>query len=125
MMTQRRTKSRALAPVLAGALALGLAGAGLAHAATGGEANHEDAADAAVIAGARISLGQAIGLAERQTGGRAFDAGGDNENGTARISVEVATAQGMRTVLIDPRTGAVTATRAGGEAGDGDGEHAD
>lgn len=82
-----------------------------------------DRSDAAIMQAAKISLAQAVATAERQTGGRAFDAGVDNERGRARISVEVATGTGVRTLLIDPATGAIAANRAGGE--DQEGGHED
>jgi hypothetical protein len=108
-MTTHRSKARArvLPWLLAGALAVGLAG-------TARAASHEDRSDAAVMAAAKVSLGQAIGIAEHSAGGRAIGAEVDNGNGAARIAVEVASNQGVRTVLIDPQTGNVLATRVTG-----------
>ena len=114
----RRPLLRRVAPLaMAAALAAALPLAAMA-------AEHQDQSDAAVMNAAKVSLAQAIATAEQQTGGKAFDAGVDNENGTARISVQVAGSQGVRTVLIDPATGAVIASRAGGDEG-GQGEHED
>ena len=114
----RRPLLRRIAPLaVAAALAAALPLAAMA-------ADHQDQSDAAVMNAPKVSLAQAIATAEQQTGGKAFDAGVDNENGTARISVQVAGSQGVRTVLIDPATGAVTATRAGGDEG-GQSEHED
>jgi len=39
----------------------------------------------------------------------------DNENGRVTIAVEIAAKDGVRTVLIDPATGQVAATRTGGD----------
>ncbi len=75
----------------------------------------DDSNDAAALAGAKVTLTQAIATAEQQTGGRAIGAGADNENGRVAIAVEIAAKDGMRTVLIDPATGQPIANRAGGE----------
>ena len=80
-------------------------------------ADHQDQSDAAVMRSSKVTLGQAIATAEQRAGGKAFDAGVDNENGTARISVQVATDQGVRTVVIDPSNGSIMADRVGGDEG--------
>lgn len=98
-------------------LATGLAG-GTAFAATG----EGEASDAALLANARIPLGQAIATAEQQAQGRAIQAGIDRERGVTSYAVEVAGKGGIRTVLIDPQTGRVTATR---PAHEGEGAEAD
>ncbi len=104
-LSQTKARARLLPWLLVGALAIGLAGAARAD-------SSEDRSDAAVLAAAKVSLGQAIAIAERRAGGRAIGAEVDNGNGAARIAVEVASAQGVRTVLIDPQTGHVVAIRA-------------
>jgi len=108
MTTTRRFRPRIALPALAGVLVLGLASAALAK-------ENQDQSDAATMAAAKVSLSQAIATAEQHAKGKAFDAGVDNQNGKARISVEVAGSQGVQTVLIDPATGAVVGTHAGGE----------
>ena len=104
-------KARKLAPIaLAALLALG-ATAGIALA---NDRNNEGN-DAAALAGAKVTLVQAIATAEQQAGGRAVGAGVDNENGRVTIAVEIAATDGMHTVLIDPATGLVAAARTGGD----------
>ena len=73
---------------------------------------HGDLGDAQALANSKVSLTQAIATAEQQAGGKAVDAGVDNENGTVRIAVEVASNQGVETVLVDPQAGQVTGTKA-------------
>jgi hypothetical protein len=91
--------ARRLAPIALAAL--------LAVGTTGGVAlanNHNDEGnDAAALANAKVTLVQAIAT------------GVDNENGRVTIAVEVAAKGGVHTVLIDPATGLVAATRAGGD----------
>ena len=104
-------KSRRLAPIaLAALLALGATG-GIALA----NDHHNEGNDAAALANAKVTLVQAIATAELQAGGRAVGAGVDNENGRVTIAVEIAAKDGVRTVLIDPATGQVAATRTGGD----------
>lgn len=98
-------------------LATGLAG-GTALAAT----NEGDPSDASLLTGTRISLGQAITTAEQQAGGKAVQAGLDREKGVTSFVVDVAGKGGVKTVLIDPQTGQVTATR---PAHEGEGAEAD
>lgn len=88
-------------------------------------ADHQDQSEAQIMQTAKVSLAQAITTAERQTGGKAFDAGVDNENGTPRITVTVVGANGVQTVLIDPASGGVTGTRAGSDDREQGGEHED
>lgn len=94
---------------LAAVVAVGAGG--LAVAKERGEGNH----DAAALANAKVTLQQAIATAEQQSGGKAVGAGVDNENGTVRIAVEIASNQGTKTVLVDPQSGQVTATHNGGD----------
>lgn len=102
---------RRLAPVaLAALLAIGATG-GIALA----NGRSEEGNDAAALANAKVTLVQAIATAEQQVGGRAVGAGVDNEDGRVTIAVEVAAKDGVRTVLIDPATGQVASTRAGGD----------
>ncbi|MGH7156081.1 MAG: PepSY domain-containing protein, partial [Acetobacteraceae bacterium] len=97
--------------VIATMIATGAAGGGVAYAA----GHNQEAQDAQALANSKISLSQAITTAEQKTGGKAFDAGVDNNNGTARISVEVASNQGVKTVLVDPQTGQVIGINVGGD----------
>ncbi len=100
---------------LAAALAASASGAAFAE-------ERADEGDAAALANAKVSLSQAIATAEQQAGGKAVEAGVDDENGTVRIAVRVASNQGVRTVLVDPQSGQVTGTKADG---DHDGEDSD
>jgi uncharacterized membrane protein YkoI len=105
------TKKYIIPVALVALVASGAAG-GLAFAKERGDAT----SDLAAMANAKVTLQQAITTAEQQAGGKAVGAGVDNENGTVRIAVEVASAQGMKTVLVDPQNGQVTATHTGDQA---------
>jgi len=74
--------------------------------------------DAAALAGMKVTLTQAITMAEQQGGGRAIGADVSQENGAIRIAVEVAGPQGVKTVLVDAQTGQVNATRDGDQDGE-------
>ena len=69
--------------------------------------------DAAALAGAKVTLQQAIATAEQQANGRAASADFEQQRGVARIEVEVVGPQGLKTVLVDAQTGQVTAIRSG------------
>ncbi len=75
----------------------------------------QDGRDAAALAGMKITLTQAIATAEQQAGGKAVGADLSQVQGAARIAVAVAGPQGVKTVLVDGRTGQVTATQNGGQ----------
>jgi uncharacterized membrane protein YkoI len=106
-------KSRKLVPgALAATLALAAAGA------YAGSRSH-DANDVAVMANAKVTLAQAVTIAEQQAGGRALGADIRHEHGQPGIVVEVAAKDGTHKVLVDPASGKVTANTLGG--GDEDG----
>ncbi len=88
-----------------------LAGGKLAMAGGGDEAR-----EASALQGAKVSLTQAIGAAEQQTGGKAYDAGVALADGKSRIVVETNGPKGVQTVVVDAQTGAIVGTHAGGEA---------
>lgn len=111
--------TRKFAPLALAAMIGTIAVGGTAFAAENGK---EEAQDAALLANAKVSLSQAITAAEQQSGGKAIGAGIDNANGKVSITVDVANGQNVKTVLVDPQTGQVTGTQAGG---DGDTEQAD
>jgi uncharacterized membrane protein YkoI len=92
----------------AGILFLG--GAGSAHAVTGGEAQEETA-----LQETSLTLSQAIAMAEHQTGGKAFDAGVNVDDGKPRVIVETNGTQGVQTVIIDAQSGQIVSGHAGGE----------
>lgn len=98
-------------------LALGLtaiSGTGVAIASAdqgGGEAeaqgSKEDAREAQILAGARISLAQAVQAAEAQTGMKAAEAEADDEGGQAYFEVSVGQGSEEKSVLVDTQTGKV------------------
>ena len=92
----------------AGILFLG--GAGSAFAVTGGEAQEETA-----LQETSLTLSQAIAMAEHQTGGKAFDAGVNVDDGKPRVIVETNGTQGVQTVIIDAQSGQIVGGHAGGE----------
>jgi uncharacterized membrane protein YkoI len=94
---------------LAGVLILGVAGP--AFAANNGEAQEETA-----LTGTKVTLSQAISIAEHQTGGKAFDAGVGVDHGKPRIVVETNGTDGVQTVIVDAESGQIVGGHAGGEA---------
>ncbi len=104
-------KTRIIPIALAALLATGAAG-GLAFAKESGRQDN----DAAKLASAKVTLQQAIAMAEQQAGGQAVSADFQQEKGVARIEVEVAGPQGVKTVLVDAQTGQVTTTHAADQA---------
>ena len=96
--------------VLATLIVFGLAG-GIAHAAD----RDQDQRDTAALATMKVSLTEAITAAEQQAGGKAVGADLVQENGATRIAVEIASQQGIKTVLVDGQSGKVMATKDSGE----------
>jgi uncharacterized membrane protein YkoI len=94
---------------LAGVLILGMAGPSFP--ADNGEAREETA-----LLGTKLTLSQAISIAEHQTGGKAFDAGVDVDHGKPRIVVETNGTNGVQTVIVDAESGQIVGSHAGGEA---------
>ena len=66
-----------------------------------------DAQEMAKLMAAKTSLAQAIAIAEKETGGRAIDAGFDNEDGTVTLEVEVLKDKDVSKVVVDAETGKV------------------
>jgi uncharacterized membrane protein YkoI len=88
---------------LALATVVALAGAaGIAHA-----GDKPDAAEMAKLAAAKTSLSQAIAIAEKETGGKAIDAGFDNEDGTLSLEIEVLKDNAVSKVIVDADSGKV------------------
>lgn len=104
-MTIKRTLPVAFAALLAVGAASGTALA---------QNRDQDSRDIAALATMKVTLQQAIATAESQAGGRAVGADVSQQGGATRISVEVASPQGVKTVMVDGATGQVTATRDGG-----------
>jgi uncharacterized membrane protein YkoI len=71
--------------------------------------------EATALQGAKVTLPEAIAIAERQTGGQAYDAGADIKDGHPRIAVETNGPKGVQTVTVDAQSGTVLATHAGPE----------
>ncbi len=80
----------------------------------------QDGRDAAALAGMKVTLTQAIAVAEQQAGGKAVGADVSQQGGTTRIAVEVAGPQGVKTVLVDAQTGQASAAQAGQDNEDND-----
>jgi uncharacterized membrane protein YkoI len=93
---------------LAAVLILGVAGP--TFSANNGEAREETA-----LQGLKLTLSQAISIAEQQTGGKAFDAGVDVEHEKPRIIVETNGPKGVQTVILDAESGQIVGGHAGGE----------
>jgi uncharacterized membrane protein YkoI len=93
---------------LAGVLLIGVAGPTVA-------ANNDEAREETALQGSKLTLSQAISIAEHQTGGKAFDAGVDVDHGKPRIVVETNGTNGVQTVIIDTESGQIVGSHAGGE----------
>jgi uncharacterized membrane protein YkoI len=59
----------------------------------------------------KVSLAEAITIAEKETGGKAIRAGTDEEDGAILIKVSVAQNGNIKKVFLDPQTGAIVKTR--------------
>jgi len=86
----------------------------------GGEA-HEAVAYEQV----KMTLADAIALAERQTGGKAVEATLEQEHGTVSFEVEIMKDRAFRKVTIDATTGQVVASKADHRDQEEDGEQDD
>jgi uncharacterized membrane protein YkoI len=97
-------------------MAAALAGALIVAAVTPVFAANGETKEQTALQGTKIRLSEAIATAERQTGGKAFDAGVDADHGAPRIVVETNGAKGVQTVIVDAGSGRVVGGHAGGEA---------
>lgn len=86
-----------------------LAGTAIAlHAiAASSEENHGNAAQFADAIEARVTIGQAISIAERHAGGEAVEAELERKGGRLIYDIDVETADGDMEVLVDTATGSV------------------
>ncbi|MDE2333721.1 MAG: PepSY domain-containing protein [Rhodospirillales bacterium] len=100
------SRERIIPIVVAAAMAATFA-YGTAHA-----DQYRNQSDVAALVNAKVSLSQAIAIAEKQVQGKAVSAGVDDQNGVIHISVDVATGPGVQTVLVDPQTGQASLGRA-------------
>jgi uncharacterized membrane protein YkoI len=89
------------------------------------ESHHGEGDEAAAYAKAKMSLTDAIALAERQTGAKAVEAKLENERGALTFDVEVMKNDGFQKVVIDAQTGQVLKVGANGAGHDDDGEQDD
>lgn len=101
------TKARYIPLALAAAIAAGGVGTALAQN-TGQNDTRGEASELAALQGAKVSLSEAIGIAEKEAGGKAVEAGIDDENGQYAYEVEVLGSDAEQEVLIDPASGKVT-----------------
>lgn len=91
-------------------VALGLVGGGLAFAQQGGGNTENDAV--ADLAKAKVTLSQAISVAESQSGGRAVKAELEGERGATVFNVEVVTADSkVLDVTVDAADGKVLSSK--------------
>lgn len=97
------TKARYIPLAVAAAIMAGGAGTALAQ-----NAGQNDASELAALQGAKVNLAEAIGIAEKEAGGKAVGAGIEDENGQYAYEVEVLGSNGEQEVLIDPASGKVT-----------------
>ena len=97
------------------ALALAAVVATGALAGTAFAANQAEDRETTALMTAKVTLTQAIAVAEQQTGGRAYDAGVNIDGGQTRIVVETNGPKGAQTVSVDAQTGQVVTSHAGGE----------
>lgn len=104
-MTTKNGATTALACILA----LGLAAPAFA-------AGASEAQEQTALMGTKLTLSEAITSAERQTGGKAFDAGVDVDHGKPRVVVETNGPKGVETVTIDAQNGRVIGVSPGGVA---------
>src|SRR6267142_2074901 len=73
----------------------------------------------------KMTLADAIALAERQTGGKAVEATLEQEHGTVSFEVEIMKDRAFRKVTIDATTGQVVASKADRHDQEEDGEQDD
>lgn len=92
--------------------ALTAGGVGMAFAKSSGTngspTEQSDALKLAALADAKVSITDAIAIAEKDGGGKAVDAGFADENGSYAYEVEVLDTNGEQTVLVDAQSGKVT-----------------
>ncbi len=81
--------------------------------------------EVAAMLQAKVTLTEAIGTAEKEAGGRAINAGIDDNGGTLLIRVVVARSDSVRKVLIDAQTGSVVKMTAKNDEEEEDEDHED
>ena len=110
-------------PVIVAAV-VGFGGTAAVFAANGASHQKEAQQEATAMQNAKISLVQAIAAAEQQTGGKAIDSGIENQDGKILgYDIQVVTANGVQSVLVDLGTGQVTKVTAANSEHEEAGEH--
>jgi Peptidase propeptide and YPEB domain len=99
-------RSKLIPAVMAAVIAVGTSG--VAFAAMNGKG--EDAGEIQAALSAKVTAGQAIAAAEKNTGGRALEVGLEDENGGVLYEVKTIT-QDKVVAFIDPATGQVIRTK--------------
>ncbi len=84
--------------------------------------DREDRAEAAKLKDAQTTLGGAIAAAEQQAGGKAIEAGYENENGRMQFQVSVAKDHNVSDVKVDSATGKAFKIEAAGDGEQHDSE---
>lgn len=117
------TKSRLVPAALASLIAVGALGAIFTQTANAQAAKTEqtDSSEFPMIDGAKVSLAEAIAIAEKEFGGKAADAGIDDEKGSLTYEVELLTATCEQKVSVDAATGKAAAMAEEPDAEDEDG----
>ena len=101
------------------AFALGLlVAAGTATLAFAEQTENGDAQEQAALATAKVTMPQAIAIVEKATGGKAADAGLDNENGTINYAVSFTKDNKNQEALVDLVTGKIVTIRDQSAAGE-------
>jgi uncharacterized membrane protein YkoI len=87
--------------------ALGAGGAAMARERSERGERENAATEQRAVAALRVGLAQAIAAAEQATGGRAIDAGINDENGAVSIKVETVKGSERQEVTVNATTGQV------------------
>lgn len=99
------TRNKVLAAIMAGVIAAGSAGAvNLAYAK---ENRDVPTNEASIMANAKVTMVQAIAVAEQQVGGKAVGTGIEDQDGNVFFEVEILKDNAKHKVLIDTQTGKV------------------
>ncbi|OHC95967.1 MAG: hypothetical protein A2792_09370 [Sphingomonadales bacterium RIFCSPHIGHO2_01_FULL_65_20] len=113
------TRKKLIVGLSAAALISAAAIGGVAVAANPGPPGENERDEIAAVNGARISLAQAVAIAERQGSGKAMEASFDDESG-GKWEVEVASGDRVATYAVDMTSGGVSAVaEEADEANDG------
>lgn len=102
------TRKKLVIGLSAAALIATAAVGGAAVAASAGAPEQDERSEIAAVNGARVSLAQAVAIAERQGSGKAMEASFDDESG-GNWEVEIASGDRVATYAVDTTSGAVSA----------------